>query len=149
MKKIVALLLALTFVCMAFASCGGDALDGKSFTYEKIEVEFENEELQEAMNKLLKEGQSIADYFAENYLGDMTDFTYSFKDGKMYGKMGDQEMNEGIDYKLDGKNIVVADTEMPEGTTFTYEGGKLVMAMEMELNLFITKTTVGLKVYYK
>ena len=118
MKKIVALLLALTFLCLAFASCGNDGLDGKSFSYEKIEVKFENEELQEAMNKLLKDGQSIADYFAENYLDGMGEMTYTFKDGKMYGEVDGESLGEGIDYTLDGKNIVIAGEDMPEGTTY-------------------------------
>ena len=149
MKKIVALLLALTFLCLAFASCGGDGLDGKSFSYEKLEVKFENEELQDAINKLLKEGQSISDYFVENYLDGMGEMTYTFKDGKMYGEVDGESLGEGIAYELDGKNIVLADSEMPKGTTLTYEGGKLVMAMEMEIPLLITSAKVGLKIYYK
>ena len=134
---------------LAFASCGNDGLDGKSFSYEKIEVEFENEELQEAMNKLLKDGQSIADYFAENYLSGMGEMTYTFKDGKMYGEVDGESLGEGIAYELDGKNIVLANDDMPEGTTLTYEGGKLVMAMEMEIPLVLTSAKVGMKIYYK
>ncbi len=151
MKKIVALLLALTFVCIAFASCGGgNSLEGKSFKYEKLEVDFEDDEAEEFINSLLSDGQSAADYFAENMFGEMKGLSIYFEDGKMYGKMGDEQAEEGVEYTLKGEDITFAeaDEEPMEGATFKYVDGKLVLTVETEVGL-ISKSKVALKLFFK
>lgn len=152
MKKITALLLALVMLTFAFASCGGDKLDGKTFTYEKVEVEFENKEAEEFANKLLGAGQSFGDYFAKNMFGDeLKEAAFSFKDGKMHGSFGGELTEEGVAYKLDGKKITfegVEDAQMDE-TTFTYEDGKVVLTVESEIPTGLnTKSTITLKVLF-
>ena len=149
MKKIVALLLALTFVCFAFASCG-DALDGKTFSYEKIEVELENEEMQEALNGILKEGQSVADYF----LGEGTDYTkttYEFKDGKITQKVNGEAVGKPVSYEMDGDNIVKLDGKaLPEGMKMYLEDGKLVQETAIEETILVVITIKAtVKIIYK
>lgn len=147
MKKIVALLLALTFVCFAFASCG-DALDGKTFTYEKIEVELENEEMEEALNGILEDGQSVADYFLGE--ADYSQTSYKFKDGKIIAKIGDKEQ-EAVSYEMDGDNIVKLDGKaLPDGMKMYLEDGKLVQETTIdETILVVIKIKATVKVIYK
>ena len=73
MKKLTALLLALLMLTFAFASCnGGDdentSPEGKTFAYEKNEIEFENEKIEAAFTALLAEGQTAGDYICETFL---------------------------------------------------------------------------------
>ena len=147
MKKIVALLLALTFVCFAFASCG-DALDGKTFSYEKIEVELENEEMQEALNGILKEGQSMADYFLGE--ADYSQTSYEFKDGKITQKVNGEAVGEPVSYEMDGDNIVKLDgKELPEDMKMYLEDGKLVQETAIEETIFVITIKATIKIIYK
>ena len=66
MKKITALLLALLLLCTMLLSCEeGDALDGKSFSFSKIEVSFESPEMRTAVEGSLEDGQTVEDYFLD------------------------------------------------------------------------------------
>ena len=127
------------------------ALAGKTFAYEKVEVEFENKEAEEFVNKLLTAGQSVGDYFAKNMLGDeLKTASFSFKDGKMYGNAG-KLLEYGIEYKLQGKMITFVGLEGVDmdGMTFTYEDGKLVLNMEINIPTGpTTKSKIALKILY-
>ena len=72
MKKLTALLLALLMLTFAFVACRGDdentSPEGKTFAYEKNEIEFENEKIEAAFTALLAEGQTAGDYICETFL---------------------------------------------------------------------------------
>ena len=149
MKKLIALVLALLMMSMTLASCG-DGIDGKSFTYEKIEVEFENEEVQKTFEKLLEKGQKLEDYFTEHFLGEeVTGVVYTFKDGKMSAELGGKSLGDPIEYKKDGNNITFGDKEMSEGSKMYLKDGKFVMEMAMEIPVLVTTIDVTVKVIYK
>ena len=145
MKKALALFLALTFVCISFASCG-DALDGKTFTYHKAEIEFGNEAMETLVNGLLSDGQSAAEYFMGS-LGDYSKMTYSFKDGKVTISAGGQE--QSASYEMKGNDVVkMAGEELPDNTRMYYEDGNLIMEQTFERQILLQDVSATLKIIF-
>ena len=142
MKKLTALLLALLMLTFAFASCNGDddentSPEGKTFAYEKNEIEFENEKIEAAFTALLAEGQTAGDYICETFFDDdIRRSVFTFKDGKMYSSNYTNNGEEiGFAYKMEGKEIAPVSSEGNSyygGIDLTYERGKLICTIKID-----------------
>ena len=142
MKKLTALLLALVMLTFAFASCGddkNDPLDGKTFTYEKFEIELEDKELAEKLNAVIEEGQTLSDYIFEEFIpGDVTETRYRFKNGKMSIFVGEKETISKVDYQMDEDKISeINGKPVSDNVNIYLKDGKLIREYSVDETIFM------------
>ncbi len=141
MKKIVALLLACVMVSFALVSCGS-SIDGKTYVYDKSEVEWLNDTAGDIANALGGIIDSIGgdiDGMREQIAAQYAKVEFVFEDGKV--KLGAEGDYDVAAYEQDGDDIKI----VSDGRTvmeLEIKGGKLVY--EYEINELFE-----VKVYFK
>ena len=124
MKKVVALVL----VCMmmfALSACFGSAssVDGKTYVFHDLDIEFENEEMEEMMGAL----EGGLDALKEQLKPTFAEAKIIFKDGKasMVGE------GEDIDYEQDGDTVKLLGDDGEE-QELKVDGDKLILVQERQ-----------------
>ena len=123
----IAAIALLSVMCLSvFAACTTD-VDGKTFVYDSIEIELD-EEAKEMAEDMGMDLDKFTDYMMEKSgMQEMfSSMEISFKDGKATMSGAGIGMGVPTDYEQDGSKIMI------EGEEFTVSFGKLIMEYTAE-----------------
>lgn len=123
----IAAIALLSVMCLSlFAACTTD-VDGKTFVYDSIEIELD-EEAKEMAEEMGMDLDKFTDYMMEKSgMQEMfSSMEISFKDGKATMSGAGIGMGVPTDYEQDGSKIMI------EGEEFTVSFGKLIMEYTAE-----------------
>ena len=148
--KFLAIALCILPCVMLFAACG--SIEGKTYKFDKIELEFSNA-TEEQKTAFFEKMNMTEDEFIQSYEEMYEKITVEFaSDGKMISYMNGVANEEVYYYLESGDDILIyqdeAYTMLDEEQHLSKEGNKVVLSHEDDLGDGTT-ARLKMKIYYK